>query len=416
MPRRRAPYLPLVVRYRRGLWYDCIGRHVFSVMILSMTPKGNTRSFFLASIGDSTDIATWSNIPYFLLRSGLASGIMQAGLPLAPKRLRLAKFFWNCTRPLIGSRPGGYQYTEIFARQLLAQVELPDTAAILSLHPMLPAWPWSSGLSVAHYIDMTTLQTFEEYGIGRCLSSRIRRRALMQEAQAFSNSKAVICMCQWAADSVISDYGIDPAKVYVVPGGANIDESQLALLPAAQPPPAPSAEQPLRLGFLGKEWQRKGGPFLVQLAEALGKRGIPTVIRAIGPDPASLPDHPNLQPLGFINKQTETARFVAEVRSWHFGTLFSAAEAFGISNRECLRLGVPVMAHAVGGISSTLPDGGCGELFPAHPSAGNVADWIAGRISPYEGYLTWRSALAPRWREFTWEAAVEQLAGILAPL
>jgi glycosyltransferase involved in cell wall biosynthesis len=169
------------------------------------------------------------------------------------------------------------------------------------------------------------------------------------------------------------------------------------------------------LGFLGKEWQRKGGPFLLQMADALVERGIPTLIRAIGPNPAELPAHPALLPLGFINKQDDTARFVAELRSWHFGTLFSEAEAFGISNRECLRLGVPVLAHAVGGIASTLPDAGCGHLFAPHPSAAEVADWIAARLTPYQGYLAWRAQLAPRWREFTWEAAVKQLAAILIP-
>ena len=220
-------------------------------------------------------------------------------------------------------------------------------------------------------------------------------------------------MCQWAADSVIKDYGINPAKVHVVPGGANLDEAQLSRLPAALLSPPPSAHQPLRLGFLGKDWQRKGGPFLLQLAEALGERDIPTVIRAIGPDPASLPAHPALQPLGFINKQGDTARFVAELRSWHFGTLFSDAEASPRSNLECLRLGVPLLSHAVGGIASTLPDGGCGRLFAPHPSAAEVAAWIAARLSPYSSYLAWREELAPRWREFTWAAAVEQLEAIL---
>ncbi len=114
-----------------------------------------------------------------------------------------------------------------------------------------------------------------------------------------------------------------------------------------------------------------------------------------------------------MNKQADMARFVTELQSWHFGTLFSEAEAFGISNRECLRLGVPILAHAVGGIASTLPDAGCGRLFAAHPSAAEVADWIAARLNPYSSYLTWRAALAPRWREFTWDAAAEQLAATL---
>ena len=132
------------------------------------------------------------------------------------------------------------------------------------------------------------------------------------------------------------------------------------------------------------------------VADALQHRGIPTVIRAIGLNPALLPA--SALALGFINKQSDTDRFVAELRSWHFGTLFSDAEAFGISNRECLRLGVPVLAQAVGGIASTIPDGGCGQLFAFRPTANEVADWIVARISVYEDYLAWREALAHRWR------------------
>jgi glycosyltransferase involved in cell wall biosynthesis len=369
----------------------------------------------LLCCGDSTDMATWSNIPYFLLQAGLKTGLLQGGLALHPQELRRQRILWNLKQALITSKAGGFQYSRTFARALLAQVSPPtdQPLALLSHFPLLPCHPWPSAWRVDYYIDATTQQVFADYGSGDRLAPAYRQQVLERERQAYRKAGAVICMCQWAADSVINDYGIDGAKVHLVPGGANLDETLLAELQATPPPPTPSAEHPLRLGFLGKEWQRKGGPFLLELAEALQMRGIPTVIRAIGPDPSLLPVHPALQPLGFINKQRDTARFAAEVRSWHFGTLFSDAEASPRSNLECLRLGVPLLSHAVGGIASTLPDGGCGRLFKPHPSAVEVADWLAQRLDPYAGYLAWRTALAPRWREFTWEVAVEQLAAFL---
>jgi glycosyltransferase involved in cell wall biosynthesis len=382
-------------------------------MTASQVQVASTR--LLLCNGDATDLATWSNTPYFLLQAGLKEGFLHGGLPLQPQRLRRRGRLWNLKQALTTGKAGGFQYSRCFTRALLAQARLsPDQPlALLSHFPLLPAVPWPPAWRVDYYIDATTQQVFADYGSGECLAPAYRRQVLERERQAYSQAGAVICMAQWAADSVINDYGIDPAKVHVVPGGANLDEGQLAQLSAAPPPPPPSASQPLRLGFLGKEWQRKGGPFLLELADALQQRGIPTLIRAIGPAPAQLPAHPALQPLGFINKQAHTTRFVAELRSWHFGTLFSDAEAFGISNRECLRLGVPVLAHAVGGIASTLPDSGCGQLFAPHPSATEVADWIAGRLNPYTAYLAWREALKPRWREFTWDVAVEELAAIL---
>jgi glycosyltransferase involved in cell wall biosynthesis len=370
----------------------------------------------LLCCGDATDLTTWSNIPYFLLQAGLKQGLLQGGLALQPEQLRWRRRLWNLGNLLRSGKAGGYQYSQAFASALLAQGQLKadQPLALLSHFPLLPPHPWPQAWRVVFYIDATTRQVLEAYGVGERIAVPYQQAVLERERRAYQQAGAVICMAQWAADSVMNDYGIAPTKVHVVPGGANLDEAQLTLLQATSPPPAPSAVQPLRLGFLGKEWKRKGGPFLLELAEALLQRGIPAVIRAIGPDPVQLPSHPALQPLGFIHKQSDTARFVAELRSWHFGTLFSEAEAFGISNRECLRLGVPVLAHAVGGIASTLPDGGCGQLFAAHPRAAEVAEWISFRLNPYEGYLTWRGALALRWREFTWASAVKQLSEILA--
>ncbi len=372
-------------------------------------------SRLLLCCGDATSLTTWSNIPYFLLQAGLEQGLLAGGLALYPERLRWQRRLWNLRQLLRSGQPGGFQYSRDFAQALLAKDRLPtdQPLALLSHFPLLPPHPWPVAWRVDFYIDATTRQVLEAYGAGQRIAPAFQRNLLERERSAYQQASAVVCMAQWSADSVIADYGINPVKVHVVPGGANLDEALLAKLPAAEMPPPPSTAQPLRLGFLGKEWQRKGGPFLLELADDLRQRGIPAVIRAIGPDPVSLPSHPALQPLGFIHKQSDAARFVTELRSWHFGTLFSQAEAFGISNRECLRLGVPVLAHAVGGIPSTLPDDACGHLFPAHPSAAHVADWIALRLTPYAGYLSWRTALAPRWREFTWEAAVEQLAAVL---
>ncbi len=380
-----------------------------------MNPDFSGLSRQLLCCGDATNLATWSNTPYFLLQAGKRSGLLQGGLALRPEALRWQRSLWNLRQALRYGQPGGFQYSRHLSRELLAQARLPldQPLALLSHFPFLPSHPWPEAWRVDFYIDATTRQVFDDYGSGPRLAPAYRQWVLERERCAYERAGAVITMCQWAADSVIADYGIDPAKVHVVPGGANLDEAQLARLPLAAPPPHPTATQPLRLGFLGKEWARKGGPFLLQLADCLIQRGIPTVIRAIGPRPQQLPAHPALQPLGFISKQTDTARFVAELQSWHFGTLFSQAEAAPRSNLECLRLGVPVLVHDVGGIASTLRDDGCGQLFPAHPAPRHVADWIAARLTPYEGYQQRRAALAPRWREFTWEAAVEKLAAIL---
>jgi len=370
---------------------------------------------YLLCCGDANNPTTHGGLSFFLLQAGVASGLLQGGLALDPQRLRCYRRLWNVAQLLRTGRAGGFQYSSIFRQLMMAQAGLPqdEPVALLSHFPMLPCYPWPDCWEVGFYIDATTSQVFYDYFKGIRIAKGFRERVLRHERLSYQNSRAVICRSQWAAKSLTSDYGIDSSKVQVVPGGANLDESQLALLSKPDAPYPPASDRPLRLGFLGKEWRRKGGPFLLRLADSLIYRGIPTVIRTIGPSPNKLPRHPALQPLGFINKLSEMPRFVSEVKSWHFGTLFSEAEAFGISSRECLRLGVPMLAHSIGGIPSTMTSDGCGQLFEPHPSPKDVADCVAGLIEPYSDYLSLRAALSRRWKEFTWATAAEKLATIL---
>jgi len=372
-------------------------------------------SRLLLCCGDATDPATWSGIPHALLQAGLASGLLQGGLALHPQSLRWRRSAFNLLQLLRSGRPGGFQYSQGFCRDLLAQARLSPhrPLSLLSNYPLLPLHPWPSAWRVAFYLDATTTQVLNAYGGGSRIAPALRRQLLARERRAFHQAEAVITMSPWAARSLSEDYGLPSEQVTVVPAGANLDEVALATLPPGRPPLPPGPGQPLRLGLLGKEWQRKGGPFLLQLVEALKVRGIPAELRVLGVIDAELPSHPAIQGLGFIAKQQHLPRFVAELRSWHFGTLFSQAEAFGIAARECLRLGVPMLAHAVGGIPATIPDAGCGQLFPPHPSPSTVADWIEGRLQPYTAYLAWRQALAARGEEFGWEATLRRLAPLL---
>jgi hypothetical protein len=49
----------------------------------------------LLCCGDATDLAVWSNIPYFLLQAGLKQGLLHGGLPLKPEQLRWQRRAWN---------------------------------------------------------------------------------------------------------------------------------------------------------------------------------------------------------------------------------------------------------------------------------------------------------------------------------
>src|SRR5690606_39937106 len=74
------------------------------------------------------------------------------------------------------------------------------------------------------------------------------------------------------------------------------------------------------------------------LFRSLARRGVGVRVVALGPPARKLPRHPLLDAVGFVDKQRDARRFVQLVRSFHFGCLFSSAEAYGIGNLECQRL------------------------------------------------------------------------------
>ena len=176
---------------------------------------------------------------------------------------------------------------------------------------------------------------------------------------------------------------------------------------SVEPPPLDT----LRLGFIGKDWRRKGLPFLLQVAEELARRRIGVRVVALGSLARDLPAHPLLEPAGFIDKGRDAQRFVQLVRSCHFGCLFSSAEAYGIANLECLRLGVPVLARRVGGIPDTVRDG-LAYLFEQDCPPGTVADLLQSFVRDRSAYHDLRQRVARSSGEFSWRRTVSDFVAL----
>lgn len=361
----------------------------------------------LTCMGDARDINTWSNIPWFLLRAGRRAGFLHDGWRARPDELRLHRILWNFRRMLVARELGGFQYSRTCLTRLLAHVGDPNAPSEFVAHfPLFPPADTVHG-RLNFYIDATLAQCFEEYGRGKMVGPRIRREALAREAEQYAAADRIVCMAGWAARSVVHRYGIEPCKVHVVPGGANILDDDLKVPVPDKPVPL----QPIRLGFIGKDWARKGLLFLLEAAAILRDRGHEVEVIGAGFPARKGPRHPLLRAAGFIDKNQDMARFVKLVRSFHFGCLFSQAEAFGLSTVECLRLGVPVLARRAGGIPDTVPHG-LGHLFEPDAPPDAVADAIEVYLCDLEAYRELRRRVAMRAQEFSWGRAVEKLIAI----
>ena len=146
----------------------------------------------LLCCGDATDLATWSNIPYFLLRAGKRQGLFHSGLVLRPEHLRWQRRLWNLQQWLRTGRPGGFQYSRWFLSSLWRQAQLPplpetEPRRLLCHYPLLPPVPWPSPWRVSFYIDATTRQVMEDYGAGSRLAPGFQRDVLLREPVSYTH-------------------------------------------------------------------------------------------------------------------------------------------------------------------------------------------------------------------------------------
>lgn len=359
----------------------------------------------LVANGDVNRVSTWSGIPYFFLQAGLKNGLFAGGVSVNPAKHRARRLLWNATRPLLINRPGGFQYSLDYLAPLWeARTEPTGTSEYVSHFPLLPP---RSGMPTTYYLDATLHQNFEDYGFGAVVGRKIRDEALAREREALHAARFVVGMSRWCAEDVKTFYGVPEERVRVILPGANIDD---ALVPA--PALWDGKLNPLRLGFIGKEWERKGGPVLLDVATRLERTGHPVEVVVIGPDAATLPAHPSLRPMGFINKATELSRFVDVVRTFHFGCLLSRVEALGISTLECLRLGIPVIGADVGGIPDTVPKG-AGLVVSFAQMADKLARQLDEILQEPERYATMRIRTAELVETQSWTRCASEFQRLL---
>jgi hypothetical protein len=82
--------------------------------------------------------------------------------------------------------------------------------------------------------------------------------------------KAFLPRTHWCADSLVRDFGVEPDRIVVAPGGIDLERWTAAPPSEAPPLEAPPLEAPIGprrdlpvLLFVGNDFERKGGRFLL---------------------------------------------------------------------------------------------------------------------------------------------------------
>jgi glycosyltransferase involved in cell wall biosynthesis len=366
----------------------------------------------IAVLGDVLDVDCFGGAPRQFFEAAKRQSFAHHAWRVDVAKLRLPRLAWNLAQVLHGRRPRGFQYSATCRRRSLEQIprEWWATDVISFQQHFPPVAPIkSAGGSLNLYIDATYQQLFPAYGLDEMLPARVCAEAIEYERQVFEGADRIVASQPWTADSLLNDYRIPAQKCATILPAPNF-----IVHPGVAPPRAGRAgvDRPVVLGFIGKDWRRKGLRFQLAVAEELQRRGWQARVRAIGfkPDDLDFPCPPSLECLGFIDKARDFGPFL---HSCDLGCLFSEAEAAGIAMLEFLAAGIPVAGFAVNGLRYLLPPD-AGFRFEKSAPAAEVSDrldqWLkdeshqrelrenAARWSPL---LTWDRCLA-EFREF-WE-------------
>lgn len=262
-------------------------------------------------------------------------------------------------------------------------------------------------IPVFAYLDATKRSWISAYKGLRTLSRRSARHVEEVDRTGLENNRLSLFSSDWAAAEARRDYGASPERTPVVPFGANIAD-----------PPSPSAVEAavrnrspdaFRCLFLGKEWERKGGPEALAVVREVRTRGLDVTLDIVGCTPALAPEERAFTRLhGFVDHSTLQGRrrFRDVLTQTHVLLFLSRAEAFGIALCDAAAFGVPALATGVGGIGTVVRPGRNGWLTPAplRPSAaadaledvlrspGRYRSVALAAREDYETRLNWRAA------------------------
>ncbi len=161
--------------------------------------------------------------------------------------------------------------------------------------------------------------------------------------------RAVRILLPWsrnAAASLASDYGIRQDRILTLPPSLDLGKFQPAPKPSGKP----------RLLFVGGNFQRKGGPLVLEAFRRLADRCELHVVTQ-----SDVPAAPGV----FIHRDV-TAGSGAWLQRWREAAVFvfpSALETYGIVLLEALAFMAPVVSSRAGAAADILDEGRCGLLL-----------------------------------------------------
>lgn len=249
----------------------------------SQKQNKQTNKIIGAAFGDPLANKTFSGYSRHVFMAVQKMGCL-AGT-ISTRRIKLRDFWDGCVnytplrdiqRPNISAhwlwRPSTIHKLSLRFHQHLSCYDKSTPVVQIGTH----VYPLETGHRFYCVTDMTIAQAV---GAGhfkvRHLTNSERKCANNVQKKMFDSCEKIFVLCQWTRSSVITDYAQSPEKVIVIGAGAN-----MPVLPAAA-----YKYTSHQILFVGLDWQRKGGPLLLDAFRIIKRKISDATLNIIGCKP-----------------------------------------------------------------------------------------------------------------------------------
>lgn len=250
--------------------------------------------------------------------------------------------------------------------------------------------------------DSTFVRVSQTYPSYATLPTWAVRQAIWLERRAWLRSTECIVTSQWAAKSLVGDYGIDPKKCHVLPFGPGIQPTH--------PIQDRGAHQPLRLLLVARDWERKGGNRVLQVLPLLRRMNLDVRLTVVGPKPTNVTASEQVTWIDSLGR-SDMASIYAES-----DVLIDLAHAncAAVTLVDAANWGLPVVATGVGATEELVHNGRTGIVVPNDEHVPeNAARAIAQLAQPT---VYWEMRAETREGSSTWQRWADGVEEILAEI
>jgi glycosyltransferase involved in cell wall biosynthesis len=187
----------------------------------------------------------------------------------------------------------------------------------------------------------------------------VDRRKHAMNRGAFGAARRLVAWSDWARDSLVNDYGAEPAKIHVIAPGASRAFFEIG---QRRGHAAPEPGRPVRVLFVGGDFARKGGPALLEVIKSdLGAACELHVVTQQHLEPT-----PNV----FVHRAAQNSPEL--LRHFERADIFvlpSLGDCLALVLMEAAAAGLPIITTSVGALGEAVLHRTSGLIVPPSDAA-----------------------------------------------